>query len=208
MVFYAIRGESLDYNKAVSILGGLRMEIVDPASPTSLYPSTRIFLRTNAGGNILKDSYNNLYLEPDGTLEVRSHRFYQSRSEENILNGSLTVNNGLNAPTLVYVHDTSSYTGSMNVAISYGVDKQIQVFPSIPSTVTNINFIEGSEWPLVNSVDVLIELEFTNSVELTWDNIVDDWYSATPNFVAGKYLVLLRSINGSVQGHYIGKKVN
>jgi hypothetical protein len=210
---YAIRGESLDYNQVVSILGGIRMEIVDPASSTSLYPSTRIFLRTNAGGNTLENSYNNLYLEPDGTLinegEIRAAKFHQTTEQDNTISGSLSVNNGLNAPTPVYTHPTSYYSGVVNITISYGIDKQIQVFPSIPSTVTRINFIEGADWPSVNSVDVILELEFTSPspVDVIW-NIVDDWYFPAPSFVAGKYLILLRSVNGIIQGHYLSQKTN
>ena len=206
---YAIRGESLDYNQDVTILGGLRMEIVDQASPTSLNPSARIFLRTSSGGDNVLDK--TVYLNPDGTLlntgQIQGANFYQASAEDNILNGSLTVNNGLNAPTLVYNNSTLFYTGSVNVSIIYDIDKQIQTFLNIPAATTDINFIEGSGWPASDSVDVLLELEFNSSVNVTW-SLVDDWYNPPPSFVAGKYLVLLRSINGTIQGHYIGEKTN
>jgi len=206
---FAIRGESFDYNGSPNILGGLRMEVVDPASPTSLHPSTRIFLRTSSGGDNVLDK--TVYLDPDGTLRntgrIQGTNFYQPLAEDNILNGSLTVNNGLNAPTLVYNNSTLFYTGSVNVSIIYDIDKQIQTFLNIPAATTDINFIEGSGWPASDSVDVLLELEFNSSVNVTW-SLVDDWYNPPPSFVAGKYLVLLRSINGTIQGHYIGEKTN
>jgi hypothetical protein len=207
---FAIRGESFDYNGAINILGGLRMEIVDPASPTSLNPSTRIFLRTSSGGaNVLDKT---VYLDPDGTLRntgrIQGTNFYQQATEDNLFNGSLTVNNGLNAPTLVYNHtSTQYYAGSVNASIPYDIDKQIQTFLNIPAATTDINFFEGLGWPASDSVDVLLELEFNSSVNVTW-SLVDDWYNPPPSFVAGKYLVLLRSINGTIQGHYIGEKTN
>jgi hypothetical protein len=207
---FAVRGESLDYNKNVTILGGLRMEIVDEASSTSLNPSARIYLRTSSGGDNLLDK--TVYLNPDGTLlntgTIQGRNFYQQTSEDNTLNGSLTVNNGLSAPTLIYAPSIGTIPGpSVNFGISYAIDRQIQVFANWQNTVTNINFIEGSNWPSAKSVDVLLELTFTNPINVIW-SIVDDWYNPPPNFVAGKYLVLLRSINGTIQGHYIGEKTN
>lgn len=206
---FAVRGESIDYNGSVNILGGFRMEIVDPATPTSLNPSARIFLRTSSGGDNLLDK--TCYLNADGSLVntglIRGLSFDQTANLPNTLHGSLTIDNGLSAPTPIYTHITSFYSGNVNVAIPYALNKQIQRFPSIPSSVTSINFVEGSGWPGSSSVDVLLEIELTNSASIIW-SLVDDWYNPVPSLTAGKYLILLRSIGSTIQGHYIGKKTN
>jgi hypothetical protein len=63
---FAIRGETVDYSGNIAILGGIRMEITDPASSTSLNPGAKIFLRTSSGGDNLLDK--TLTLNSDGTL--------------------------------------------------------------------------------------------------------------------------------------------
>jgi hypothetical protein len=199
---FAVRGESINYDGDINILGGLRMEIVDPASSTSLNPSTRIFLRTSSGGENLLDK--SVFLEPDGTLRntgpIRGEYFLQQTTLDSTLNGSLTVNNGLSAPQKI--HDLGTVSG--NVSISYDINKQIQTL-----TLNGIatNFIEGTGWPLLESVDVLLEITVTSTTTVIW-TLIDEQYNPFPTFTAGKYLVLLRSIGTTIQGHYIGEKTN
>jgi hypothetical protein len=199
---YAIRGESYDYSDSTIIVGGLRMEIVDPASPTSLYPSTRIFLRNSSGGDNLLDK--SCFFNPDGSFvnggSITGTSFSQPNSNANVLNGSVQINGGLSAPIKIL----NLNTVSGNVSISYSIDKQIQTLV-LDGTATN--FIEGTSWPSSDSVDVLLEIFVSSTTSVTW-SIVDDWYNPVPSFVPGKYLVLLRNIGLTIQGHYIGEKTN
>jgi hypothetical protein len=199
---FAIRGESINYNGSQNILGGLRMEIVDPASPTSLHPSTRIFLRTSSGGDNVLDK--TVYLDPNGTLRntgiIQGTSFYQQSPDANIFNGSVQIAGGLAAPTKIF----NLGTVSGNVGINYGRARQIQ---TLTLDGTAANFIEGSAWPSADSVDVLLEITVSSTTSIVW-SIVDDWYNPVPSFVTGKYLVLLRSIGTTIQGHYLGEKTN
>ena len=135
-----------------------------------------------------------------GTITNR-YGIYQESADPNILNGSLTVDNGLSAPTKI--HNLGPVSG--NVSISYAIDKQIQ---TLSLNGTNTNFIEGSGWPSAASVDVLLEITVSNTTSVTW-TMVDDFYSPVPSSLSpGKYLVLLRNIGTTMQGHYIGEKTN
>jgi hypothetical protein len=135
----------------------------------------------------------------DGTITDR-YGIVQDSADPNILNGSLTVGDGLSAPKKIY--DLGAVSG--NSSISYSIDKQIQI-ASLSGTATN--FIEGSGWPSTTSVEILIELTVSATTSVTW-SIVDDWYNPAPTFDPGKYLVLLRSMGTTIQGHYIGAKTN
>ena len=135
----------------------------------------------------------------DGTISTR-YGIYQESADPSFLSGSLTVNNGLSSPTKI--HDLGGVSG--NVSISYAIDKQIQTL-TLDGTATN--FIEGSGWPATDSVDVLLEITVSSTTSITW-TIVDDWYNQPPSLTAGKYLILLRNIGATIQGHYIGEKTN
>jgi len=153
-------------------------------------------------GNTIYDSIidaSGTIKEGDGSITNR-YGIVQQSADPNVLSGSLTVNNGLSAPTKIYALGTVSG----NVSISYDIDKQIQTL-TLDGTTTN--FIEGSGWPSTTSVDVLLEITVTNTTTVTW-TIVDDQYNPFPTFTAGKYLVLLRSMGTTIQGHYIGEKTN
>jgi hypothetical protein len=131
---------------------------------------------------------------------INSYGIFQQNSDPNVLNGSLTVNNGLSAPTPIL--NLGSVSG--NVSVSYGEDKQIQ---KLTLNGTNTNLIKGSDWPTAFSADVLLEITVSSTTTVIF-SIVDDWYNPVPAFVPGKYLVLLRSMGATIQGHYIGNKTN
>jgi len=131
---------------------------------------------------------------------INSYGIFQKNFDPNILNGNLTVNNGLSAPTPIL--SLGSVSG--NVSISYGVDKQIQKL-TLNGTATNL--IKGSDWPTTFSADVLLEITVSSTTTVSF-SIVDDWYNPVPSFIPGKYLVLLRSMGSIIQGHYIGNKTN
>lgn len=136
----------------------------------------------------------------DGTISTR-YGIVQLNNNPNILAGSLQVDNGLSAPKPI--HSLGSVSG--NVSISYGVDKQIQTL-LLNGTATN--FIIGSGWPgALYSAEILLEISVSSTTTVTWD-IVDDWYNPVPSFTIGKYLVLLRSMGSTMQGHFIGAKTN
>lgn len=135
----------------------------------------------------------------DGTITNR-YGIVQDSADPNVLNGSLTVNNGLSAPKKI--QDLGTVSG--NVSINYAIDKQIQTL-TLDGTSTNL--IEGSGWPALTSAEVLLEITVSSSTTVTW-SIVDDWYSSIPSLASGKYLVLLRSMGSTMQGHYIGAKTN
>ena len=63
---FAIRGETIDYNGDVAVLGGVRMEVTEPSTSSGTYPGTKIFLRVTSGGNSLL--YKTLTLNSDGSL--------------------------------------------------------------------------------------------------------------------------------------------
>jgi hypothetical protein len=366
---FAIRGETIDYSGNTTILGGIRMEITDPASSTSLNPGAKIFLRTSSGGDNLLDK--TLTLNSDGTLvntgqikvfdtlvslEGHTHTYSEiensptinnpgnnriltsdgssygivaedqlvfdpndnflgngasliikyeapegqggttflklknygresvggcgriqfekyrgteeapqilqnddfmgiirflapaaTTSDGNVAriavfadgdtigsgltptrlllqtssgdqnrfdntftifsdnrittNCSLSVDEGLSAPTPIL--SLGSVSG--NVSINYGIDKQIQ---TLTLSGTTTNFIEGDGWNIVDkSIDVLLEITVNTTTTVLW-TLVDDLYNPFPSFTPGKYLVLLRSIGTTIQGHYIGEKTN
>jgi hypothetical protein len=117
--------------------------------------------------------------------------------------GSMTIDDGLSAPTPIYNLGASSG----NTAISYGLDKQIQ---TLTLNGSSVNFTKGTGWNLANqSVDVLLNMSVTNTTTVAFDsNFVTDWYTSLPVFSSGTYLTLLRSVgSGVVQGHYLGKKL-
>jgi len=116
-------------------------------------------------------------------------------------NCSLSVDEGLSAPTPIL--SLGSVSG--NVSINYGIDKQIQ---TLTLSGTTTNFIEGDGWNIVDkSIDVLLEITVNTTTTVLW-TLVDDLYNPFPSFTPGKYLVLLRSIGTTIQGHYIGEKTN
>jgi hypothetical protein len=150
---------------------------------------------------------SNIYQPSRMTIEVSSGPNNLDRNISIFSNGSVTTNcslsvdQGLSAPTPIF----SLGTVSGNVSINYGIDKQIQTL-TLNGTATN--FIEGSGWDIASkSVDVLLEITVTNTTTVTW-TLIDDQYNAFPTFIAGKYLVLLRSMGTTIQGHYIGDKTN
>jgi hypothetical protein len=168
-----------------------------------------------AGAGTIENVYdifltNTVYdtvIDSSGTIQqgtgVISNRYgiYQESADPNYFAGSLTVGSGLSSPTPIF----SLGTVSGNVSINYGIDKQIQTL-TLNGTATN--FIEGSGWDIASkSVDVFLEITVTNTTTVTW-TLIDDQYNAFPTFVAGKYLVLLRSMGTTIQGHYIGDKTN
>jgi hypothetical protein len=136
----------------------------------------------------------------DGVINNR-YGIVQVDNSPSILNGSLTIGDGLSAPTKI--HNLGLVSG--NISISYAIDKQIQ---TLSLNGTNTNFVEGSGWPSTTSVDVLLEITVSSTTSVTW-TMVDDFYNPVPaSLSAGKYLVLLRSIGATIQGHYIGEKTN
>jgi hypothetical protein len=145
---------------------------------------TRLEFSTSPGSGAILS--NTLALYSDGEL---NH------------NGYMIIEDGLSAPTPIY--NLGAVSG--NVSISYDFDKQIQ---TLSLNGTNTSFIEGSGWPSTTSVDVLLEITVSSATSVTW-TMVDDFYNPVPaSLSAGKYLVLLRSIGATIQGHYIGEKTN
>jgi hypothetical protein len=153
------------------------------ASGENNFVPTQMVFNTSSG----PDSNNNrLEINSDGSIDT---------------NCSLTVDNGLSAPTPIF--SLGSVSG--NVSINYGIDKQIQ---TLTLTGANTNFIEGSGWDIPNkSVDVFLEITVTDITQVIW-TLVDDRYNPFPTFGTGKYLVLLRSMGSTIQSHYIGNKTN
>ena len=145
---------------------------------------TRLEFSTSPGSGAILS--NTLALYSDGEL---NH------------NGYMIIEDGLSAPTPIY--NLGAVSG--NVSISYDFDKQIQ---TLSLNGTNTSFIEGSGWPSTTSVDVLLEITVSSATSVTW-TMVDDFYSPVPSSLSpGKYLVLLRNIGTTMQGHYIGEKTN
>jgi hypothetical protein len=91
-----------------------------------------------------------------------------------------------------------------NVSINYSLDRKIQKI-SLNGTTTNI--IKGADWPNINSVDVLLEINVSSTTIVAF-SIVNDWFSLPPMFTPGVYLILLRSMGTIIQGHYIGSKAS
>lgn len=157
---------------------------------------------------LLNNTQNTSFKLVDGEIVTKTgsgtitekYGIVQLAADPNVFNGSLVVGDGLSAPIKIY----DLGTVSSNTSISYAIDKQIQQL-TLNGTATN--FIEGSGWPSTTSVDVLLEITVSSTTSVTW-SIVDDWYNPVPSFVPGKYLVLLRSIGVTIQGHYIGEKTN
>lgn len=184
-------------NEGVSSSFGRGLNIAPFAGKGTITTAYDIYLANTTYNAIIDSSGTIKY--GDGTITNR-YGIVQQSSDPSVLNGSLTVNNGLSAPKKIF--PLGSISG--NVSINYAIDKQIQ---TLTLSGTTTNFIEGSDWPVTDSVDVLLEITVNNTTSVTW-TIVDDWYNQPPSFTAGKYLVLLRNIGTTIQGHYIGNKTN
>jgi hypothetical protein len=175
-------------------------------APTGVNPYTEdaqgLVIGPQRGYGVINNAYDLLILDDNYQLGTINNHYsiYQVSNHPNYLGGSLTVNNGLSAPTKI--HSLGAVSG--NVSVSYAIDKQIQTL-TLNGTATN--FIEGAGWPSSTSVDVLLEITVSSTTTVTW-TLVDDWYNPPPTFNTGKYLVLLRSIGTTIQGHYIGNKTN
>ena len=182
--------------------------VLGPAS-TGVTPYTEnaygIVIAPQRGYGTINYAYD-IYLLTDnyqvGTIN-NHYGIYQASNNPNYFAGSISVDNGLSAPTPVY----SLGTVSGNTAINYAIDRQIQ---TLTLNGTSVNFTEGTGWNLANkSIDVVLQITVTSTTTVAFDSgFVTDWYSSLPTFSAGTYLILLRSIGSTVvQGHYIGKKL-
>jgi hypothetical protein len=178
-------------------------------APTGVTPYTEnaygISIGAQRGYGTINYAYD-LYLAADNYQVgiINNHYgIYQATNNPNYFAGSISVDNGLSAPTPVY----SLGTVSGNTAINYAIDRQIQ---TLTLNGTSVNFTEGTGWTTANrSVDVVLQITVTSTTTVAFDSgFVTDWYSSLPTFSAGTYLILLRSIGSTVvQGHYIGKKL-
>lgn len=163
-----------------------------------------IVVAPSRGSGTISNAYD-LYLNSDalntGTI-TNHYGIYQAQNNPNYLAGSLSVSNGLSAPTPIF--DLGSVSGNVNV--NYAINKQIQK-ATVNGTLTS--FVLGSDWPPSGSVDVLIELTVTANTTVSW-TLVNEWYNPAPAFTAGnKYLILLRSMGSStIQGHYISQRTS
>lgn len=178
----SIRTENIGFDGGYSLSARIAAWSDGVVSAENIYQPTRLELSTSSGGVALN---NTLSLDSNGKLSW---------------NGHVVIDDGLAAPTPV--HDLGNVSG--NVSISYSVDKQIQL---LTLTGSSTNFILGENWPIVNkSVDILLEITVTLTTSVLW-GLVDEWYNAAPAFISdNKYIVLLRSVGNTIQGHYIGKK--
>ena len=197
-------GANINYGH--SVVGNNTTTSTNDAVGLSIYPYAGVGTIQNAYDIFLRNVVTNEIIDNSGTIKygdgtiTNRYGIYQESANPNYLAGSLTIASGLSSPTLIH----SLGTVSGNVSISYDINKQIQTL-TLDGTATN--FIEGSGWPSTTSVDVLLEITVTNTTTVTW-TIVDDQYNPFPTFTAGKYLVLLRSVGTTIQGHYIGAKTN
>jgi hypothetical protein len=189
-----IRWLSPDYNgNQNTVVSRILCESQGQVGENNPFIPTKIVLNTSNGNANIFDTpdFNTLILDSSGTL---------TNSANGHFIGSFLVDNGLSSPTPIL--NLGSVSG--NVSISYGVDKQIQ---TLTLNGTNTNLIKGSDWPTTFSADVLLEITVSSTTTVVF-SIVDDWYNPVPAFVPGKYLVLLRSMGATIQGHYIGNKTN
>lgn len=178
--------------------------IISPSgnpNPTTLLANGLLIHRSLAAGTIETSIDIQIPNDPhSGGNSIVSYGIWQQNLRPNIFNGSVTVNDGLSAPKKIF--NLGTVTG--NISISYDIDKQIQ---TLTLNGTTTNFIKGS-WPTGSfSVDVLLEITVDSTTTVSFA-LVDDWYNSVPSFTPGKYLVLLRSMGSTIQGHYIGNKTN
>jgi hypothetical protein len=172
-----------------TVVGRVLVMAEEEASESKPFVPTKIILNTSDGST--NGLANSLILDSSGTL---------TNSANGQFMGSVIIENGLSAPTPIL--NLGSVSG--NVSISYGTDKQIQ---TLALNGTTTNFIKGADWPTVFSADVLLEITVSSTTTVLF-SVVDDWYNPVPAFIPGKYLVLLRSMGSTIQGHYIGNKTN
>ena len=190
---HAVWGDSS--NSTTSIARGIN--ITPFAGQGTINTSYDIFLANTAYDAIVDSSGTIKY--GSGIITNR-YGIYQESANPNFLAGSLTINNGLSSPTPIL----SLGAVSGNVSISYAIDKQIQ---TLTLNGSGVNFIEGSGWLSSASVDVFLEITVNNTTTVTW-TLIDEQYNPFPIFTSGKYLVLLRNIGTTIQGHYIGARTN
>lgn len=182
-VLGVIRTIAKNSSNSDNTVNRIRFEADGETGGSNIYTPTRIRINSSSGPLQLD---NTLILWSDGKL---SH------------NGYMTIDDGLSAPTPVFGLGTISG----DTAISYDVTKQIQ---TATLNGTAVNFTQGTGWDVANrSLDVMLVLTVTSTTTVSW-TLVDDQYNAFPTFTAGTYLVLLRSIGTTIQGHYIGNKTN
>jgi hypothetical protein len=172
-----------------TVVGRILVMAEEEASESEPFVPTKIIFNTSDGST--SGLFNSLILDSSGTLTNSANGHFM---------GSVIIENGLSAPTPIL--NRGSVSG--NVSISYGTDKQIQ---TLILNGTTTNFIKGADWPTSFSVDVLLEITVSSTTTVLF-SVVNDWYNPVPIFVPGKYLVLLRSMGSTIQGHYIGNKTN
>jgi len=196
-------GQNINYGHYIGNSG-----VLGPPS-TTVNPITNtaygLVISPYRGYGIINDMYD-IYIADDsfkvGTIN-NHYGIYQASNNANYFAGSISVDNGLSAPTKIY--NLGAVSG--NTSISYSIDKQIQ---KLTLNGTAVNFIEGTGWDIADkSVDVMLQITANSTTTVAFDsNFVTDWYSTLPTFSSGTYLVLLRSMGvGVVQGHYIGNKL-
>ena len=198
-----LQGCVINYGHAMGQSG-----VLGPA-PTGVSPYTNtaygLIIAPQRGYGTINTMYD-IFVAQDnyqvGTINTH-YGIYQQSNNPNYFAGSISMDNGLSAPTKIY--NLGAVSG--NTSISYGIDKQIQ---KLTLNGTAVNFIEGAGWDISDkSVDVMLQITATSTTTVAFDsNFVTDWYSTLPTFSSGTYLVLLRSMGtGVVQGHYIGNKL-
>lgn len=186
-------GSIISYGHSVAKSGVT--SYTENAAGLVIYPYKGYGTINNAYDLLIQDTAFNY-----GTIN-NHYAIYQQGNRSNQIEGNLTVDNGLSAPTPVY----SLGAVSGNTAISYAIDRQIQ---TLTLNGTSVNFTQGTGWDVTDkSVDVMLVLTVTSTTTVSW-TLVDDQYNAFPTFTTGTYLVLLRSIGTTIQGHYIGNKTN
>jgi len=198
---FAIRGETIDYSGNVAILGGLRMEVIEPASPTGLNPATKIFLRTSSGGNNLLDK--TLTLNSDGTLvntgpikvndtlvslEGHTHAASDITDFNSSVSGLLTVKNIVAGTGIDVINSSGIYTitstGS-GIVVDQSKSLVTTVFNKTGSPIPKMTavYINGGQGdlPTISLAIATTDMTSAGTYGLT--------YEAIPNMQSGKVIV-------------------
>ena len=195
-----------NFNSSVS--GLLPVKDIVAGSGVTISTNSGIYTINSSGtggASITIANYaNNRILTSDGTvggIVAESGLVFDTSSTLLALDGYMTINNGLSAPTPIF----SLGIGSGNVAISYDTDKQIQ---SVTLNGSNVNFTRGAGFNINNrSMDIVLQITVSSNTTVLWD-IVDNWYNQPPLFSANtKHIVLLRSMGSAIHGYYIGQSL-
>jgi hypothetical protein len=102
------------------------------------------------------------------------------------------------------IYDLGLISGSVDLDLDE--DRMIQ---TAELDGTSITFVKGTGWPSSSTIskDLLLQLNVTDSTDITWSIVGSNWYKKPSSSIlnSGEYIFLLRAFGNNIYGFYIGE---